>query len=115
MMTPATCHNLEFGRIKFADFVACGCSFNASFDWLICCRGDEKVAKCRVDAPGPPPVLSVKKESTADLFEVVSDDLLTLNKNLQSIVGAKNMVLMSAAEQIFSAGGERMRPALVFY
>ncbi|KAM0014677.1 putative all-trans-nonaprenyl-diphosphate synthase (geranylgeranyl-diphosphate specific) [Helianthus debilis subsp. tardiflorus] len=104
MMMPATCHNLEFGRIK----------------------GDEKVAKCRVfsteapetllngDAPGPSPVLSVKKESKADLFEVVSDDLLTLNKNLQSIVGAENPVLMSAAEQIFSVAGKRMRPTLVF-
>ncbi|KAK7272627.1 hypothetical protein RJT34_29347 [Clitoria ternatea] len=52
--------------------------------------------------------------SPARLFEVVADDLLTLNKNLQSIVGAENPVLMSAAEQIFSAGGKRMRPALVF-
>ncbi|XP_045801110.1 solanesyl diphosphate synthase 1, chloroplastic [Trifolium pratense] len=48
------------------------------------------------------------------LFEVVADDLQTLNKNLQSIVGAENPVLISAAEQIFSAGGKRMRPALVF-
>lgn len=30
------------------------------------------------------------------------------------IVGAENPVLMSAAEQIFGAGGKRMRPALVF-
>ncbi|KAI8010020.1 hypothetical protein LOK49_LG06G00981 [Camellia lanceoleosa] len=30
------------------------------------------------------------------------------------IVGADNPVLMSAAEQIFSAGGKKMRPALVF-
>lgn len=52
--------------------------------------------------------------SPAQLFEVVADDLQTLNKNLQSIVGAENPVLMSAAEQIFSAGGKRMRPALVF-
>ncbi|XP_027340104.1 probable solanesyl-diphosphate synthase 3, chloroplastic isoform X1 [Abrus precatorius] len=52
--------------------------------------------------------------SPARLFEVVADDLQTLNKNLQSIVGAENPVLMSAAEQIFSAGGKRMRPALVF-
>lgn len=52
--------------------------------------------------------------SPATFFEVVADDLLTLNKNLQSIVGAENPVLMSAAEQIFSAGGKRMRPALVF-
>ncbi|KAA8526719.1 hypothetical protein F0562_009052 [Nyssa sinensis] len=52
--------------------------------------------------------------SPIDLFEVVADDLLILNKNLQSIVGAENPVLMSAAEQIFGAGGKRMRPALVF-
>ncbi|MFS8033427.1 putative all-trans-nonaprenyl-diphosphate synthase (geranylgeranyl-diphosphate specific) [Helianthus anomalus] len=31
------------------------------------------------------------------------------------IVGAENPVLMFAPEQIFSAGGKRMRPALVFY
>lgn len=37
------------------------------------------------DVPGPPRVLSEKKENTTDLFEVVSDDLLTLNKNLQSV------------------------------
>ena len=30
------------------------------------------------------------------------------------VVGAENPVLMSAAEQIFGAGGKRMRPALVF-
>ncbi|KAE9590564.1 putative transferase [Lupinus albus] len=52
--------------------------------------------------------------SSTQLFDVVADDLQTLNKNLQSIVGAENPVLMSAAEQIFSAGGKRMRPALVF-
>ncbi|KAA8524061.1 hypothetical protein F0562_010508 [Nyssa sinensis] len=70
-------------------------------------------------APGPPSVLDVKKESRGpisltNLFGVVADDLQTLNKNLQSIVGAENPVLMSAAEQIFGAGGKRMRPALVF-
>ncbi|KAI4323107.1 hypothetical protein L6164_022739 [Bauhinia variegata] len=52
--------------------------------------------------------------SPTKLFEVVADDLQTLNKNLKSIVGAENPVLMSAAEQIFGAGGKRMRPAMVF-
>ncbi|KVH93124.1 Polyprenyl synthetase [Cynara cardunculus var. scolymus] len=143
-MMPATCHNLEFGRTSFVDFSACGCSFSSSFPSrnyarkvirsanrgagkVISCRRDDNIAKCRVfstEAPetllnGTPPTLSGKKESRSlnspsDLFEVVSDDLLTLNKNLQSIVGAENPVLMSAAEQIFSAGGKRMRPALVF-
>lgn len=69
-------------------------------------------------ARGPPRVLDLKEPkrplSPANLFEVVADDLLTLNRNLQSIVGAENPVLMSAAEQIFGAGGKRMRPALVF-
>lgn len=30
------------------------------------------------------------------------------------MVGADNAMLMSAARQIFGAGGKRMRPALVF-
>ncbi|KZV29723.1 solanesyl diphosphate synthase 1 [Dorcoceras hygrometricum] len=68
---------------------------------------------------GPPPVIELTKEliklpTVSDLFEVVAHDLHTLNKNLQSIVGAENPVLMSAAEQIFGAGGKRMRPALTF-
>ncbi|KAI8010029.1 hypothetical protein LOK49_LG06G00988 [Camellia lanceoleosa] len=93
---------------------------------LVCRR--HEIARCGVfstETPetllneGPPPVLDVKEEiispiAVANLFQVVADDLQTLNKNLQSIVGADNPVLMSAAEQIFSAGGKRMRPALVF-
>ncbi|CAO2833273.1 unnamed protein product [Amaranthus hypochondriacus] len=68
----------------------------------------------------PVPVVDVNTDSSdnpislGSLFEVVADDLLTLNKNLQNIVGAENPLLMSAAEQIFGAGGKRMRPALVF-
>lgn len=70
-------------------------------------------------AQGPAPVMEEKVEcrspiSVTNLFQVVADDLQTLNKNLLSIVGAENPVLMSAAEQIFGAGGKRMRPALVF-
>ncbi|GAV78682.1 polyprenyl_synt domain-containing protein [Cephalotus follicularis] len=96
---------------------------------LACYRGE--TGRCRVfstktpetllngDAEGAPAVLGLNNESRnpislANLFEVVADDLIILNKNLQSIVGAENPVLMSAAEQIFGAGGKRMRPALVF-
>ncbi|KAG8364817.1 hypothetical protein BUALT_Bualt18G0038100 [Buddleja alternifolia] len=140
-MMSVTCHNLEFGRTRF-DLMACGCSSNASFYGssnnkgvvrnvdrgrkLLSCR--RQVGRCGVFstkspeaflngvAAGPPPVLDLTKESKrpTDLFEVVAEDLLTLNKNLQSIVGSENPVLMSAAEQIFGAGGKRMRPALVF-
>lgn len=98
---------------------------------MVCCR--QNIARCQAQVfstktpetlfngvgQGPPTVLDLKKESRrpislSKLFEVVADDLLTLNQNLQSIVGAENPLLMSAAEQIFSAGGKRMRPALVF-
>ncbi|XP_073120641.1 solanesyl diphosphate synthase 1, chloroplastic-like [Henckelia pumila] len=150
MMLSMTCHNLEFGRTRL-DFVACGCSSNASFDRFSvrnCSKGvlrnadggckarksfcyRREIGPCRVSstktpeaflkgiAAGPPPVLDfttelTKLSSVSDLFEVVADDLQTLNKNLQSIVGAENPVLMSAAEQIFGAGGKRMRPALTF-
>ncbi|KAL0802211.1 hypothetical protein Bca101_057387 [Brassica carinata] len=49
--------------------------------------------------------------SLVNLFEVVADDLQMLNDNLLSV---ENPVLISAAEQIFGAGGKRMRPGLVF-
>ncbi|WOH03062.1 hypothetical protein DCAR_0522453 [Daucus carota subsp. sativus] len=144
-MLSMTSHNLEFGRSGL-DFVACGCSSNASYlvrnsskgvlrrvkyefgarKWL-CFRRD--FGSCRVVSTKTPeafvnvpaPVIELKTESrnsksvsVKNLFEIVADDLLVLNNNLQSIVGAENPVLMSAAEQIFSAGGKRMRPALVF-
>ncbi|EEF33905.1 solanesyl diphosphate synthase, putative [Ricinus communis] len=95
---------------------------------LLCCRRDS--ARCRVSstktpetvlngvAKGPATLLDLKESkgpiSVKNLFEVVADDLQTLNQNLRLIVGAENPVLMSAAEQIFGAGGKRMRPALVF-
>ncbi|KAK1353905.1 putative solanesyl-diphosphate synthase 3, chloroplastic [Heracleum sosnowskyi] len=143
-MLSMTSHNLDFARAGF-DFVACGCSSNASYlvrnsskgvlrrvkyefgarKWL-CFRRDfgscrvvsTKTPEAFVNVPG---VIELKTESrklnsvsVKNLFEIVADDLLVLNNNLQSIVGAENPVLMSAAEQIFSAGGKRMRPALVF-
>ncbi|KAL3636945.1 sporulation-specific protein 2 [Castilleja foliolosa] len=96
-----------------------------------------RIARCRVFstqtpeaflsgvAADHPQVLNLTKEtkgysssssssSMSDMFELVAEDLLTLNNNLQSIGGSENPVLMSAAEQIFGAGGKRMRPALVF-
>ncbi|KAL0690377.1 hypothetical protein Bca4012_090055 [Brassica carinata] len=57
---------------------------------------------------------SKKPISLENLFEVVADDLQSMNDNLLSIVGAENPVLISAAEQIFCAGGKKMR-ALVNY
>uniref|UniRef100_A0A2P2JK22 Solanesyl diphosphate synthase n=1 Tax=Rhizophora mucronata TaxID=61149 RepID=A0A2P2JK22_RHIMU len=104
------------------------CDANLGARRLVCCG---RITRCRVSSTrtsqtllngveqNSAPVLDLKKEpevptSLKILFEAVADDLQTLNQNLQSIVGAENPVLMSAADKIFSAGGKRMRPALVF-
>lgn len=122
-----TCHNLEIGRTPL-DFLACGCSSNAfvkrisgrRFNGrkLLSCRQEIGRISTKASLTGLAPVLDLNKSekpiSLTNVFEVVADDLLTLNKNLQNIVGAENPVLMSAAEQIFGAGGKRVRPALVF-
>lgn len=81
-------------------------------------RSRSSCARCLVsiapNAPGdaslgtPTPIL------VSSLLDAVSDDLQILNKNLKSIVGAENPVLISASEQIFGSGGKRLRPALVF-
>eukprot|EP00271_Cylindrocystis_brebissonii_P004731 TRINITY_DN16561_c0_g1_i1.p1 TRINITY_DN16561_c0_g1~~TRINITY_DN16561_c0_g1_i1.p1 ORF type:complete len:487 (-),score=82.09 TRINITY_DN16561_c0_g1_i1:1744-3204(-) len=52
--------------------------------------------------------------SLAGLTAPVAEDLETLNRNLKTVVGERHPMLMAAAEQIFGAGGKRMRPALVF-
>lgn len=122
-----TCHNLEIGRTPL-DFLACGCSSNAfvkrisgrRFNGrkLLSCRQEIGGVSTKASVSGLAPVLDLNKSekpiSLTNVFEVVADDLLILNKNLQNIVGAENPVLMSAAEQIFGAGGKRVRPALVF-
>ncbi|CAH9091009.1 unnamed protein product [Cuscuta epithymum] len=138
-MMSVTCqyhHSLEFGRSRLY-FAANGCPIRNTDKCAVtrgfkaqkslCCR--RYAGRCRVfsteslgslvNAAAPPPVLNLMGKSRGpvcltSLFELVADDLLMLNKNLQSIVGADNPVLVSAAEQIFGAGGKRMRPALVF-
>ncbi|CAA7410354.1 unnamed protein product [Spirodela intermedia] len=107
---------------------SCGCPWNGGSlkthrrGMLLYRR--ESAARCQVSSASAqiPPVFEIpgaEPSSTApvsvsSLLDVVGDDLKVLNKNLQSIVGAENPLLLAAAEQIFSAGGKRMRPALVF-
>ncbi|CAA7056678.1 unnamed protein product [Microthlaspi erraticum] len=78
---------------------------------LITGLGQDKTVmiNLRQESRKPKPPISLE-----NLFEVVADDLQRLNDNLLAIVGAENPVLISAAEQIFGAGGKRMRPGLVF-
>ncbi|KAK9820317.1 hypothetical protein WJX72_008844 [[Myrmecia] bisecta] len=43
----------------------------------------------------------------------VRKDMEIMNQNLLSIVGNRHPMLMAAAEQIFGAGGKKLRPAIV--
>ncbi|KAF8071361.1 SPS3 [Scenedesmus sp. PABB004] len=44
----------------------------------------------------------------------VVEDMATMNRNLRSIVGERHPMLMAAADQIFGAGGKKLRPMIVF-
>jgi all-trans-nonaprenyl-diphosphate synthase len=56
--------------------------------------------------------------STADLLthivEPVKSDVALMNANLKNVVGNRHPMLMAAAEQIFGAGGKKLRPVIVF-
>jgi hypothetical protein len=58
------------------------------------------------------------KVSPQDLLQQtlapVADDMETMRLNLKNVVGQRHPMLMAAAEQIFGAGGKRLRPAIVF-
>mmetsp|Transcript_31001 Transcript_31001/g.68756 ORF Transcript_31001/g.68756 Transcript_31001/m.68756 type:complete len:420 (+) Transcript_31001:348-1607(+) len=44
----------------------------------------------------------------------VAEDMEVMRVNLKNVVGQRHPMLMAAAEQIFQAGGKRLRPAIVF-
>nr|YP_009296896.1 prenyl transferase [Bangiopsis subsimplex]AOM66239.1 prenyl transferase [Bangiopsis subsimplex]ARO90399.1 prenyl transferase [Bangiopsis subsimplex] len=47
------------------------------------------------------------------VFAPIENDLLALNRNLKNMIGARHPVLYAAAEHLFTAGGKRLRPAIV--
>jgi all-trans-nonaprenyl-diphosphate synthase len=51
--------------------------------------------------------------SATSLFAPVEDDLRILTHNLKQLVGSRHPILQAAAEHLFSAGGKRIRPAIV--
>jgi all-trans-nonaprenyl-diphosphate synthase len=46
-------------------------------------------------------------------FSTINEDLNRLNYNLQNMVGAKHPILHASSEHLFSAGGKRIRPAII--
>lgn len=66
-----------------------------------------------IGVAGPPPVLDLANEkkglpSMSDMFEVVAEDLLTLNKNLQSVSFFKLYLVINELNVsiIFLRGGK---------
>lgn len=59
-----------------------------------------------------------EKMQPADLIsqivQPVAADMEQMNRNLKSIVGERHPMLMAAADQIFGAGGKKLRPMIVF-
>jgi hypothetical protein len=49
-----------------------------------------------------------------EILTPVKADLDTMNVNLKNVVGSRHPMLMAAADQIFGAGGKKLRPVIVF-
>lgn len=69
-------------------------------------------------APRPAPVTVHQGAGRAvvDLATIshpVTEDIRILNENLRNVVGQRHPMLMAAADQIFGAGGKKIRPLLV--
>lgn len=68
-----------------------------------------------VRAPPPFPPSSTHPTSLLGaIMAPVEADMEQLNKNLRSIGGGRHPMLTAAAEQIFGAGGKKLRPLIVF-
>lgn len=49
----------------------------------------------------------------SNFLSSINTDLIQLNNNLKKMIVAEHPILYAAAEQLFNAGGKRIRPALV--
>lgn len=59
-------------------------------------------------------VRSSQTMSSREILGPVRDDMEQMAENLRNIVGNRHPLLLAAAEQIFGAGGKKLRPAIVF-
>lgn len=61
-----------------------------------------------------PNVEDIELLDIATITAPVRSDMDEMNQNLLNIVGERHPMLMAAAEQIFGAGGKKIRPMLIF-
>lgn len=70
---------------------------------------DELDASASMDCAGGVCTIAIE-----DITSPVMEDMEQMRMNLRDIIGRKNPLLLAAADQIFGAGGKRLRPVLVF-
>lgn len=107
--------------------VSCGQQFSVSAPWQAqpcslrqthtqVLTPPRSEASATVQQPAIPAQLPRLKP--ADLISEISapvvDDMVQMNSNLRHIVGDRSPMLMAAADQIFGAGGKKLRPMIVF-
>jgi all-trans-nonaprenyl-diphosphate synthase len=49
-----------------------------------------------------------------EIVAPVAGDMEQMNRNLRTVVGSRHPMLVAAADQIFGAGGKKLRPMVVF-
>lgn len=62
----------------------------------------------------PPPSALPTTDLLSGIVAPVKHDMNELTQNLRDVVGNRHPMLRAAADQIFGAGGKRLRPVLVF-
>ncbi|GBF89927.1 octaprenyl-diphosphate synthase [Raphidocelis subcapitata] len=87
-----------------------GSGSSSSSSWtarvVVPVRSEAPAALPRLERPSPSQLLE-------EIVDPVAADMETMNKNLRSIVGDRHPMLLAAADQIFGAGGKKLRPMIV--
>ena len=77
--------------------------------------GDQyDIGSISIDLPEQQTASTSSSASTTHILAPVKADMEAMNANLRSIVGGRHPLLVQAADQIFGAGGKKLRPAIVF-
>jgi len=90
----------------------CSSSSSSSAPWTA-----RVVVPVRSEAHAPSALPRLERPSPSQLLEEIVEpvaaDMDTMNQNLRSIVGDRHPMLLAAADQIFGAGGKKLRPMIV--
>ncbi|KAF5835267.1 isoprenoid synthase domain-containing protein [Dunaliella salina] len=82
-------------------------------------RAESLAVPSQEELPPPTPTSTYNKVKgneglLASIVAPAQADVEILNVNLKNVVGDRHPMLMAAAEQIFGAGGKKLRPLIVF-